>query len=294
MAYTKNPYLPRVRRDAADMVRQGFTPTEVGRRFGVGSSTICKWVKKAQILGYRPIPTLSSKPKSHPEQLSQDVVRKIVEKRIALRRSAEVVHRALEEEGVFVSLSSVKRTLDREHLIRKRSPWKRYHPPSPRPSADHPGALVQADTVHLAIHGKTVLYVYTLIDLHSRWAYAWCSRKANARTSLTFLKHAQVAAPFLFDCIQTDNGSEWSTHFTERVQIRHRHSRVRQSNDNAHVERFNRTLREECLDALPVDLPTINRALPKYLRQYVQTRHHFGLGLKTPAQFLAECVQAID
>jgi len=61
MAYTKNPYLPRVRRDAADMVRRGFTPSEVGRRFGVGSSTVCKWVKKAQKIGFRPIPTLSSR-----------------------------------------------------------------------------------------------------------------------------------------------------------------------------------------------------------------------------------------
>jgi transposase InsO family protein len=276
------------------MVRRGYSPTEVGRRFGVGSSTVCKWVKKAREIGYRPIPTRSSRPKSHPRQLSKELVRKIVKKRLALKRCAEVVHRALMEEGVVVSLPSVKRTLDRHHLIRKRSPWKRWHAPSPRPHATYPGALVQADTIHVAVHGKTELYVYTLIDLHSRWAYAWCSRKANARTSLLFLKRAQVAAPFLFECIQTDNGSEWSTHFTDRVAIRHRHSRVRQSNDNAHVERFNRTLREECLDALPVDLAVINRALPRYLQHYVRSRHHFGLDLQTPLQFLSKCVQAID
>jgi transposase InsO family protein len=294
MAYTKNPYMPCVRRDAADMVRRGFSGAEVGRRFGVGSSTVSKWVKKAQEIGYRPIPTLSAKPKAHPHELSQTLVRKIIEKRFKLRRSAEVVHRALTEDGIGISLSSVKRTLERHHLLKKRSPWKRWHAPVSRPYADHPGALVQADTVHLAVHGKTVLYVYTLIDVHSRWAYAWCSRKANARTSLLFLKRAQVAAPFLFACIQTDNGSEWSTHFSERVQIRHRHSRVRQSNDNAHVERFNRTLREECLDALPVELAAINRALPGYLRHYVETRHHFGLDLQTPQQFLSKRVQGID
>lgn len=276
------------------MVRKGFSPTEVGRRFGVGSSTVCKWVKRAQEIGYRPIPTLSSKPKHHPHKLAHDTVRKIVRKRFELKRSAEVVHRALTDEGVVMSLSSVKRTLDRHRLLKKRSPWKRYHAPSLRPVANHPGALVQADTVHLAVHGKTVLYVYTIIDLYSRWAYAWCSRKANARTSLLFLKRAQVAAPFLFDCIQTDNGPEWSTHFSLRVQIRHRHSRVRQSNDNAHVERFNRTLREECLDALPVDPYAVNRALPTYLRHYVERRHHFGLDLNTPLQVLSKCVQAID
>ena len=292
--YTKNPYMPKVRRDAADLVRQGYTPAEVGRRFGIGSSTVCKWVKKAKQYGYHPIPTLSSKPKHHPDELPSDLVDKIIEKRLALRRSSEVVHRALEEEGVVVSLSSVKRTLNRSGLIKKRSPWKRYHPHTERPEALYPGALVEVDTIHLALHGKTVLYVYTLIDVYSRWTYAWATPRINCRTSLLFVKRAQVAAPFLFECVQTDNGSEFSTHFTERLSIRHRHTRVRQSNDNAHVERFNRTLREECLDALPIDSRAINSMLPIYLTSYNTTRHHFGLDLKTPLAVLTECVQAID
>jgi transposase InsO family protein len=251
-------------------------------------------VRKAKVWGYQLIPTLSSKPKHHPRELKEELVQKIVAKRFELNRSSEVVHYALSEEGVVVSLSSVKRTLERHHLIRKRSPWKRWHTPSPRPSADHPGALVEVDTVHLAVQGKTVLYVFTLIDVHSRWAYARAYRKCNARTALQFVKQAQVAAPFLFDCIQTDNGSEFSTHFTERIGIRHRHTRVRQSNDNAHIERFNRTLREECLDALSIDLFVLNRAIPKYLERYNNERHHFGLDLKTPLAILTECVQAID
>jgi transposase InsO family protein len=251
-------------------------------------------VKKAKRYGFNPIPTLSSKPKSHPRALPPERVDQIVQKRQELKRSSEVIHRALNDEGISVSLSSVKRTLSRQGLIRKRSPWKRWHAPSPRPAADRPGAFVQTDTIHLAVNGKTVLYVFTLIDVLSRWAYARAYRRANTRTALQFVKQAQVAAPFLFDCVQTDNGSEFSSHFTERVQIRHRHTRVRQSNDNAHVERFNRTLREECLDALPVDLTAINRALPEYLKKYNTTRHHFGLNLKTPYQVLTECVQAID
>lgn len=294
MPYTQNPHMPKVRRDAVAMLRKGFSTREVGRRFGVGSSTVSKWTKKGLCWGANPIPTLTSRPRSHPRTLPKEIADRIAAKRLELKRGAEVVHRALLDEGVSVSLSSVKRTLDRRLLLNKRSPWKRWHASSPRPEAGAPGALVEADTVHLAMHGKTVLYVFTLIDVHSRWAYAWCSRRANARTALLFVKRAQVAAPFLFACVQTDNGSEFSTHFTERLGVRHRHTRVRQSNDNAHVERFNRTLREECLDALPVDLPAINRALPKYLAAYNGTRHHFGLDLKSPAQFLAECVQAID
>lgn len=145
---------------------------------------------------------------------------------------------------------------------------------------------MQADTVHLSIQGKTVLYVFTCIDVYSRWAYARAYTKANARTATQFIKQAQVTAPFLFQCIQTDNGPEFSTHFTERIQIRHRHTRVRQSNDNAHVERFNRTLREECLDGLSINLKTINQYLPIYLKHYVETRHHFGIELQKPIELL--------
>ena len=75
MAYTQNPHMPKVRQQAADMVRRGYTPTEVGRRFGVGSSTICKWARKAKKYGYHPIPTLSSKPKHHPGELSDEKIR---------------------------------------------------------------------------------------------------------------------------------------------------------------------------------------------------------------------------
>jgi transposase InsO family protein len=292
MAYTINPLAPKVRRDAVLFSdKHGVRTT--ARRYGVSPGTVSKWRKRAKVVGLHPIPTRSSRPKHSPRALDRTLVDLIINKRLAINRSAEVVHKSLSEDGIVVSLMSVKRTLDRAHLTRKRSPWKRYHAPSPRPYADAPGALVQADTVHLAIHGKTVLYVFTCIDVYSRWAYARCYTRANARTATQFIKQAQVAAPFLFRCIQTDNGSEFSTHFTERIEIRHRHTRVRQSNDNAHIERFNRTLREECLDALPINLRIINQYLPTYLKHYVETRHHFGINLQKPIQLLTPSVSKL-
>ena len=58
----------------------------------------------------------------------------------------------------------------------------------------------------------------------------------------------------------------------------------RSPNDNAHLERFNRTLQDELVRGLPVDVDTLNRALPDYLNYYNQKRHHFGLNLQTPLQ----------
>lgn len=291
--YTNNPNMPKIRRDAVLFAHKHGVRC-AARHFGFSPGAIVSWQKKAKVIGLHPIPTASSRPKHHPKELPDRVVREIVSTRLIINRSAEVVHKVVAEHGHSVSLSSVKRTLDRRGLLKKRSPWKRYHPPSPRPLADVPGALVQADTVHLAVHGKTVLYVFTCIDVHSRWAYARVYGRANCRTALLFLKQAQVTAPFLFQCVQTDNGSEFSTHFTDRLRIRHRHTRVRKSNDNAHIERFNRTLREECLDALPVNLRAINRVLPIYLKHYVNERHHFGINLRKPVELLAGCSQAID
>lgn len=292
MAYTNNPNAPKVRRDAV-LFSDKYGVRTTARRYGVSPGTISKWRKRAVKVGLHPIPTRSSRPKHSPRALNRKLVALIIDKRIALNRSAEVVHKSLSEDGVVVSLMSVKRTIDRAHLTRKRSPWKRYHAFTPRPYADAPGALVQADTVHLAVHGKTVLYVFTCIDVYSRWAYARVYTKANTRTAAQFIKQAQVAAPFLFRCIQTDNGSEFSTHFTECIGVRHRHTRVRQSNDNAHIERFNRTLREECLDALPVNLNVMNRHLPTYLKHYVETRHHFGINLQKPIQLLTQSVSKL-
>jgi hypothetical protein len=54
MAYTTNPAMPRVRRDAVAMVGRKYTVTQVARRYGVGSSTICKWMKKARVCGHVP------------------------------------------------------------------------------------------------------------------------------------------------------------------------------------------------------------------------------------------------
>ncbi len=294
MAYTKNPHMPKVRREAAYMVHRGYTPTEVGRRFGVGSSTVCKWVKKAEQYGYHPIPTLSSRPKHHPNQLSDEKVDRIVSVRLEINRCSEVVHETLLQEGVEVSLSSVKRTLERHYLIKKRSPWKRYHPHQERPYVLNPGDLVELDTIHLMISPKKRIYVFTLIDVHSRFAYAKAYERISGTKSVLFLNEAQRHAPFRFTTIQSDHGSEFSSFFTERIQKNHRYTRVGKPNDNAHIERFNRTLQEECLDKYERSVDILNKALKQYLVYYNKKRLHLGINLKTPQQLLAECVQGID
>ena len=221
------------------------------------------------------------------------MVKKIIEIRLQTKRTSEVVHQHLKNEGIKVSLNSVRRTIDRHGLMKKRSPWKRYHPHVDRPIPEKPGSLVQIDTIHLMTGPKTRIYVITLIDVHSRYAYAKCYEKLNSKIGVEFLNEAEHDAPFDFEMTQTDHGPEFGKWFVERVKRHHRYTRIGKPNDNAHIERFNRTLREECLDRLPRKAPAINCELRKYLKYYNEERLHMGIELKTPIQLLTKCFQAI-
>jgi transposase InsO family protein len=291
--YTNDPKQAKVRRDAALFAQQHGVRC-AARRYGVSPGTVTKWCQKAKQIGVHPIPTHSSRPRSHPATLSVEITNLIVSIRFEHNRSAEVVHKRLKDEhGIEISLSSVKRTLDRRGLLNKRSPWKRYHPPQPRPPAQSPGSLVQMDTIHLMQTKIERMYVFTCLDVYSRWAWARAYPKIGAGIGIRFFHYAQKQAPFVFQTIQSDHGPEFSTHFTERIPSLHRHSRVRKPNDNAHLERFNRTIQTELISSLRPDPIIINKALPDYLKWYNEERHHFGLNLETPLSTI-RCFQGID
>lgn len=240
------------------------------------------------------IETRSSRPNTSPRAISRDVVSRIVEIRYARKRCSEVVHAQLRQEGITVSLSTVKRTLDRHGLRKKKSKWKKYHQSGERPVPETPGQLVEMDTIHImtSIQRQQRMYIVTLIDVHSRWAYAKASKRLNTHIALQAMRHAAQRALFPFSCIQSDNGPEFSKYFTTMVEargMRHRHTRVRKPNDNAHIERFNRTIQEELREDIQkykTDIPTLNSKISAYLDYYNHERLHMGIGLKTPAQML--------
>jgi len=277
--------MPAIRREAAQFVYRGWSTRKVARHFGFSQSVVVKWVAKAKILGYHPIPTKSSRPHHHPKQLKDEVVSRIVSLRLKTKRTSEVVHRHLLNEGIKVSLNSVRRTIDRHGLMKKRSKWKRYHPPVDRPYPLKAGDLVEIDTIHRMISEKKRLYVFVLIDVYSRWIYARAYEKMNGRQTIGFVNKAQGKAVFRFQMLQSDHGPEFSKWFISRIQKSHRYTRIGKPNDNAHIERVNRTIQEECLDKLPNDVLKINCALKKYLQYYNHERLHLGLKLKTPSQF---------
>lgn len=170
MAYTNNPKLPRVRMEAVKLLRSGWSSREVARYFGFNQSTIIRWAERAPSDLRMTIPTLSSRPHHHPRKLDREIIKKILDCRGEHGRCAEVIHHLLRKDGCLVSLSSVKRTLRRNGCV-NHSPWKKWHTYPARPVPEKPGLLVEIDTVHDGAPEER-LYIYTLLDVCSRWAYA--------------------------------------------------------------------------------------------------------------------------
>ena len=289
MPYSNNPNLPRVRMQAVELVRYHFwSCRKVARYLGFSHGAVRLWLKRKPEYGYRGrlvIPTLSSRPHHHPRELSQELVKRILDLRQERNQCAEIIRYRLIKEGLSVSLSSVKRTLKRCGISRF-SKWKKWHEYLPRPLAENPGYLVELDSV---IEGEPQdrLCAYALIDVCSRWAYALPSEKVNSWHSCSFLQKAQLAAPFSFKTVQSDHGSEFSKWFTKVVEhkgISHRHSRVRKPTDNGHVERFIQTLQRECLNRIPRSLKLWRREVPEFLFYYNNERPHMALDYKTPMQ----------
>jgi len=286
MPYTSNPKLPRLRMQAVTRVRRGESIRAVARNLGYSHSTVVRWVAKAPFDGRETIPTLRSKPRAHPKALAPETVAAIVEERLTHKRCAEVIHATLAKRGIVVSLSSVKRTLARQELLRPKSKWKRLRPHTARPLALSPGDLVQTDTIHfLDWQTKEMFYCYTVIDVHTRMAHAAVHDRISQRLSYRTLLEAQSLFGFAFHTVQADNGPEfgaWLTDMLNSKGIVLRHSRVRQSNDNAFVERFNRTIQEECLGTRPIRSLVTQARLNGYLSYYNGERLHLGIHLQTP------------
>ena len=290
MAYTTNEKLPEIRAQAVRLVREGWSTRKVARHFGYTQSAVVKWCQKAP-KSYEPkrIETRSSVPHTSPKSLPKETVGRIIHARIKSHRCAEVVHEMLKAEGVQVSLSSVKRKLNTYGLLKKRSVWKKTRKYPVRPEAKSPGMLVQIDTIHFMDKDGRRIYVYTALDVYSRYGFAILAKRIGAKQSTYFLKRLIAYFPFKIRNIQTDNGSEFSFFFTDfviRCGMTHRHIHPRSPNENGHLERFNRTIQEEigrfgwCI--------FIQKDIQSFLKYYNTERLHMGINFKTPSQLITK------
>lgn len=285
MAYTTNTKIGTVRIQAIRMMRSGKSSREVARYFGYNQSTVLRWYHRRNEAWHRKeLPTRSSRPKTSPRRTPKEIEGMIVGVRNETKRCAEVVYEVLKARGVNISLSTVKRVLNRYGCLQKRSPWKKRRLYPIRPDIAKQGDLVELDTIHFVDKHGARTYIYTALDVYSRYGYARWYKEANTHNSISFLKYTRRYFPFEISCIQTDNGPEFGKWFTDHCKTKHRHNHPRSPNENGHLERFNRTLQEEipkhklCI--------YIKADVSKFLEYYNTKRMHMGIKFKTPAQMI--------
>ena len=290
----------------------------IADRFGVNRSTIWRWYQKWQLQNsekelvnhYRPsrkpgehfrwdnirwsIPSFSAAPK-HPHTLPDNLIQLVLDVRDQLKRCAEIVWYHINQVlCIKISLSSVRRILKRHGKMNKPKHHRnRRYKGVPRPQILAPGDLVEIDTIHLFNPiSKQKRYVYTVIDLYTRMAYARVYKELKPINSLNTILEAEQYFGFKFKVVQSDNGLEFSNYFSDRLEkrgIKIRHTRLGRPNDNAHIERFNRTIQEECTGNYYLEsesLKNMDDKILSYIDFYNYHRIHLSISYRTPAEML--------
>ena len=92
--------------------------------------------------------------------------------------------------------------------------------PKPYEKMQYPGQRVQIDVKFVpasCLVGDAVLdggyYQFTFIDEYSRFRYLEAFKEHNSYSSSEFIKHCVERFPYAIECVQTDNGTE----FTNRL-----------------------------------------------------------------------------
>ena len=270
-----------------------LTITQASNKYGVHRTTIWRWIKKAKDLklnGNTFIWTLPSIPKHHPNETRPEIVKGIIDLRLKIHRCAPIIQAYLKREGVNIGISTVGKILRKHKLTRKRKQLKDYKP-FPRPISDSLGSFVEMDTIHIVRSDYRRVYVYTVIDVYSRLAYAEYRKHISSSTSFEVVKNAQKYFGFKFKIVQTDNGAEFSPTFgykLTQIGIKLRHSRIRKPNDNAHIERFNRTIQEEGLKGNLNNEDELIKKVKRFNEYYNNKRLHLSLNCLTPIEYVAK------
>ena len=143
--------------------------------------------------------------------------------------------------------------------------------PKPYEQMRYPGQKVQIDVKYVpsvCLVGEAVedakecggyYYQYTFIDEYSRFRYLEAFKEKDTYTSTVFLKHVVEKFPYAIECVQTDNGFEFTNELgnskkkpptlfektLEQLGIKHKKIRPFTPRHNGKVERSHRKDNEE-------------------------------------------------
>ena len=243
-------------------LKHGVTKAAV--RYKLNRQYVYRWRKRydgtLQSLADR-----SHRPHSHPNQHTPEEIKLILNMRRRNPNTGIVVFWVkLRQRGYTRSISGLYRFLRKRGQMAAPLPNPKYVP-KPYEQMQYPGQRVQIDVKFvpsICIVGQeegTKWYQYTFIDEYSRFRYLEAFQEHSTYSSAEFIKHCVQRFPYAIECVQTDNGLEFTNSKNSRgtdretlfektlreLGIRHKLIRVFTPRHNGKVERSHRKDNQE-------------------------------------------------
>jgi transposase InsO family protein len=265
----------------------GIPLSVLSERHGIARPVLSRWwarYRAADLVGLQP---RSRRPHRSPTRHAPGVAEAID----AVRDFGWGVGRIADELGV--GHGTVQRALERSgrnQLPRvPRRPVQRYE-------KTRPGELLHLDLKYLPQLGSRPEFEYAAIDDFSREASAMIAGERSTGAATRFLEHVLAQLPYKVEAVMTDNDmmftmryafySDRLTRFEQVLKsagIEHRLIRPRSPESNGKVERFIKTIDDECFR---ITQPHSSRArvgaLKLFLDYYNHARPHQSLGGASP------------
>ena len=192
--------------------------TAAAIRYRLNRQYIYRWRKRydgtLQSLADR-----SHRPHHHPNQHTPEEIKLILNMR---RRNPNtgivVLWVKLRQKGYTRSISGLYRFLRKRGAMAVKLPNPKYIP-KPYEQMQYPGQRVQIDVKFVPKacivnqQESTQWFQYTFLDEYSRFRYIEAFQEHSTYSSTAFLRHVVKKFPYLIECVQTDNGAE----FTNRL-----------------------------------------------------------------------------
>lgn len=269
---------------------QGRSLSSLSLEFGIPRQVLSRWWSRWQADGLKGLAPRSRRPQHSPQRIAATTQREILKWR---RRGLGPARIALH---VDTSPMTVYRVLSRLGMnrLRPRRPRvvRRYE-------KTRPGELLHLDVKYLpALRNARWDYEFAAVDDFSREAVAWITTEQTSATATAFLEKVLSHLPYPVEAVMTDNAWAFTmvktahpgrrSRFEQALRslgIAHRLLRPYAPECNGKVERFFRTVDDECLNVQRLfSFGARSRALDKFLWYYNNERPHLSLAGLTPVQ----------
>ena len=236
--------------------------TRAAIKFKMHRKTIYRWRERYDGT-VESLKNKSRRPHSHPNQHTEEEIKKIKDYKYKNKETGLVVlWIKLRKAGYTRSITSLYRVMQRIGIYNKTPSKKKEYEPKPYEQMKYPGERVQIDVKYVPLKNLTKevkekdgrYYQYTAIDEYTRKRVLWASKEQSTSASTEFIKEIIRKFPFKIECIQTDNGFEFTNRLNwqgtkkktmfekklEELGIRHKLIKPKTPRHNGKVERSHR------------------------------------------------------